>query len=186
VRDLVRGRQGRIGLVVLGLAIVVVAAFLATRTSGAPPVGPLSTTNLNVIADREPVSASDTVTWGAFMPTNPTSEPISITSVEPVDPSGVEIVQIEVNDPATEGAIGTVRAFPPPGVTMHPIAGAILQPLGSKSPYLQILVGVRLRSGAVSGSIGGLRVTYVAGGESYQLVLPDSLKLEQSPASSSA
>ena len=149
------------------------------------PVGPLGTTNTNTISVNAPVAASEPLTWGTFIPTNPTTEPITIVSVEPIDPTGVEVLQIGINDPDTEGPVGALRGFPQPGITMHPVAGAILPPAGSVHPYLQIIVGVRLGAGASHGTINGLRLTYEAAGQTFVVVLPGTLTLDLGAAASS-
>ena len=124
------------------------------------------------------------MTWGTIVPANPTAEPITITAVEPLTVTGVEVIQIVVNDPASEGAIGAVRGFPPPGVSIHPVSGYVLPPAGSPTPYRQILVAARLSPASTIGSIGGLRVTYQSGGHSYTLVIPGTLTLTLAAPSS--
>jgi len=171
-RPLIVGALAAFGVLVAALAVILL------RGSATASMGPLSTTNINIISVNAPVAASEPITWGTFIPTNPTNQPITILSVNPIEPTGVEVIQIGINNPDTEGPVGALRGFPQPGITVHPVAGAILQPVGSQSPYLQIIVGVRLAAGSSHGTINGLKVTYEAAGQTFQLVLPGTITLD--------
>lgn len=64
--------------------------------------------------------------------------------------------------------------FPPAGVRLAPVKGAVLPPSGLG--HLQVLIGVR-RDGSADGGIDALHVRYVNDGTRYEDVLPYSLYL---------
>ncbi len=123
-----------------------------------------------------PLPSGESGTWGMVLPTNPTSSPIVIESIEAVDPVGLTIIGIVVNDPDVDGGIGTALGYPPDGATIRSPVGAVLQPAGSDSPNVQVLVGVE-REGTGEGRIGALRVEYTLDGTRYEETLPYSLVL---------
>jgi hypothetical protein len=128
------------------------------------------------LAVEFPLRPGQTGTWGTVLPANPTASSIVIESIDAVDPRGLEIVAILVNDPVQDGGVGTLDAFPPPGTHTRAAAGSSLPPSGSRAPYLQVLVGVRL-TGATDGTIEALRVHYRHDGNVYEALLPYRLRV---------
>jgi len=163
----------RIALVVIAATVVslVVAALVLTR-SGYEAGGPLaSLRETSVTTHARPGTP---MTWGTVLPENPTSTDIVIESIEPSAPvSGLTILGIGVTDPR-RGAVGTAASYPPPGITPLTIAGAVITPRNGSSPYLQVLVGIRLDDPR-EGRVAGLRIRYLAGGRRFETVLDDAL-----------
>jgi hypothetical protein len=122
------------------------------------------------------LARSRTGTWGVVLPTNPTSSVITIEGIEALDARGIEIVGMLINDPARDGGIGTLDAFPPPGMPFREVAGTDVPPMTSAGPHRQLLVGVRL-TGADPGSIGALRLRYRHAGATYEVTLPYALRI---------
>jgi hypothetical protein len=162
---------GSIATVVLIGALLI----LANIVGGAPSRGPLQI--VNSISVTSPMAAGQVGTWGEILPHNPTGAPITIRSIEPINPRGIDILGIGTNNPDVEGGEGFTRVFPPSGMTLEPVNGATLSPSTSTSPNLQILIGVRLSASSAQGAIDGLRVTYDSAGQTYILVIPGSLTL---------
>ncbi|HEV8696643.1 MAG TPA: hypothetical protein VGQ89_03040 [Candidatus Limnocylindrales bacterium] len=159
-------------LVVAAAAVgVVVAAILLTR-SGYEPGGPIaSIRETSVTTHARPGTP---MTWGTVLPENPTAADIVIESIEPSAPaSGLTILGIGVSDPR-RGAVGTAASYPPPGITPLDVAGAVMTPRTGSSPFLQVVVGIRLDDPR-EGRIDGLRIRYIAGGRRFEMVLHDAL-----------
>jgi hypothetical protein len=127
-----------------------------------------------------PLSPGRTGTWGMVLAANPTRSSLVIESIDAVDPRGLEVAAIFVNDPERDGGVGTLDAFPPPGSHVRPVEGSLLPASGGEAPFLQVLVGVRL-TGTTDGTIDGLRVRYRHEGALYEAVLPYHLRV--TPAS---
>ena len=155
------------GLLVLGVFGVASLAFVSWSSDG-----PLEA--MDRISIEQPLPSGETGTWGMVLPMNPTQSPITIESIDAVNPQGIEVIGIVVNDPDVDGGVGTALGFPPAGTTVRPAAGAVLQPAGSASPNLQVLVGVR-HDGIDRGTIEALRIAYTLDGNRYEEVLPYSL-----------
>jgi hypothetical protein len=115
-------------------------------------------------------------TWGIILPTNPTMSDITIESIEAVDARGLQIVGMLINDPERDGGIGSLDVYPPLGVLARAVEGAVLPAVGTDPPHRQLLIGVR-RTGTDAGSIEALRVRYRHAGESYEVILPYSLRI---------
>jgi hypothetical protein len=147
------------------------AAFLLTR-SGYEPGGPLANAReTSVTTHARPGTA---MTWGTVLPENPTTVDVVIESIEPSAPaSGLTILGIGVSDPR-RGAVGTAATYPPPGIATREVAGAVITPRDGVSPYLQVVVGVRLDDPS-EGRIAGLRIRYATAGHRYETVLYDAL-----------
>lgn len=167
-------RAGRLVLLVLlaGAATLLVGVAVISRQA-ASSEGPLVSGSTTEIA--APMAQGQVLTWGSDLPLNNTSSDIVIESVEPVDPQGVDILGLSMIQPDVTGGIVGVYEYPPSGVTMLPIEGAVLTPAGGSSPALQVLTGVRLASGSPGGSIKGLRVRYAWEGREYEYVVPQTL-----------
>ena len=135
-----------VGLLAAALAVVIVVAagVLWARSSGAASGGPLQTAASAAVSIS--VGASQSVTWGAVLPQNAGDVPIEITRIEAINPTRIEILEIAFNHPWAEGAIGLVRTFPPPGVTMHLLAPVALPPHAGPDGDVQVLIGARLAS----------------------------------------
>jgi hypothetical protein len=169
-----RWPPSRIAAVVVATAAAgaVVTALLITR-SGYETGGPLaSSRETSVTTHARPGTP---ITWGTVLPENPTATDIVIESIEPSAPaSGLTILGIGVSDPR-RGAVGTAASYPPPGITPLDVAGAVMTPRTGTSPFLQVVVGIRLDGPHEEGRIEGLRIRYVAGGRRFETVLHDAL-----------
>lgn len=82
-----------------------------------------------------------------MLPPNPTGLPITIESVELVDPVGLDILGVFANVPERDGAIAYAAGFSPTDWNGVAPAGAVLPAVVGGQSHLQVLVGVR-RSGA--------------------------------------
>jgi hypothetical protein len=163
----------RITAVVVAVTAVAasMAAFLLTR-SGYETGGPLaSVRETSVTTHARPGTP---MTWGTVLPENPTAADIIIASIEPSAPtSGLTVLGIDVSDPR-RGAVGTAASYPPPGISLRNVAGAVMTPRTGTSPFIQVVVGVRLDD-RHEGRIAGLRIRYVARGQRFETVLHDAL-----------
>jgi len=168
-----RWPPSRIAALVVAAAAVgaLVAAFLLTRT-GYEPGGPLaSNRETSVTTHARPGTP---MTWGTVLPENPTAADIVIESIEPSAPaSGLTILGIGVSDPR-RGAVGTAARYPPPGITPLDVAGAVMTPRTGSSPFVQVVVGIKLDDPR-EGRIAGLRIRYSTEGRRYETVLADAL-----------
>ena len=131
-----------------------------------------------------PASSGDVLSWGIQIDRNRTDADIVLLSVEPVSPSGLEIVGEGSYDPYPSG-IGLVEGYPPQGFDFAAVEGTVIPP----REYRHVVFGVRLASGADRGSICGVRVAYVHERRRYDLILDFQLHLlppdeTQSPAPS--
>jgi hypothetical protein len=147
------------------------AAVLLTR-SGYEAGGPLaSTRETSVTTHARP---GRPMTWGTVLPENPTGADIVIDSIEPSAPvAGLTILGIGVSDPR-RGAVGTAATYPPPGITILDVASAVMTPRTGASPFVQVVIGIRLDDPHV-GRIAGLRIRYATAGHKYETVLADAL-----------
>lgn len=133
-----------------------------------------------------PASSGDVLSWGVSIDRNRTDANIVLLSVEPVSPSGLEIVGKGSFDPmAYPGGIGLLEGYPPDGYTFAPVEGTVIPP----REYRHVVFGVRLADGADRGSICGVKVTYEHERLRYDLILDFQLHLlppeeTQSPAPS--
>ena len=166
---------GRRSLVAVGVPALVVTLGVGGVLVGAPRVGgPLEAAS--AVAVEFPLREGQTGTWGVVLPSNPTVSRITIEAIEAMDGHGLEVVAILLNDPERDGGIGSLDAFPPPGIHARAADGARLPPVGSASPYLQVLVGVRL-TGSGDGTIAALRMRYRHDGTTYETELPYTLRV---------
>jgi hypothetical protein len=160
----------------LGLSgLVLIAAILAVGIAaitklGIRQDGPLVPTSATAL--EFPLAADQPATWGISLPANPTGGDIRFTSIEPIDPAGLSILGVTMSQP-NAGGIVNAYGYPPPGMAVVPVEGARL-PAGGE---IQVLVGVQLAAGSKGGSIMGLLVEYVAGGQSYEVTLPYKLQI---------
>jgi hypothetical protein len=138
--------------------------------------GPLADVGISPIDVDFPLGDGVAGTWGNVLPTNPTVEEMTIEAIELVGVRGVTILGMGVNDPTSEGGIGTAYEYPPPDVNTQPVADATLPAVNSEHPYVQLLVGVE-RTGADDGTIEAVRIRYEHGGEEYEVTLPFSLRV---------
>jgi hypothetical protein len=169
----------RRSLVAVGVPALVVTLGVGGILVSAPRTdGPLVAGSS--IAVEFPLRRGQTGTWGTVLPANPTASSILIESIVAVDPRGLDIVAILVNDPERDGGVGTLDAFPPPGSRGRAVEGSRLAPAGDEAPYLQVLVGVRL-TGAGDGTIEGLLVRYHHDGMLYESLLPYRLRVAPVP-----
>ncbi|HEV8280402.1 MAG TPA: hypothetical protein VGQ02_00975 [Candidatus Limnocylindrales bacterium] len=159
-------------LVVAAAAVGVVAAAVLMTRSGYEPGGPIaSARETSVTTHARPGTP---MTWGTVLPENPTAVDIVIESIQPSAPaSGLTILGIGVSDPR-RGAVGTAASYPPPGITPLDVAGAVMTPRTGSSPFLQVVVGIRLDDSR-EGRIAGLRIRYLTGGRRFETVLHDAL-----------
>jgi hypothetical protein len=168
-----RWHIGRVGRVVFATTIVgVIVAAVSLARSGYETGGPLSSVRKTSVTTHARLGTP--MTWGTVLPENPTGVDIVIESIEPSAPaSGLTILGIGVSDPR-RGAVGTAASYPPPGITPHEVAGAVITPRDRSSPFLQVVVGVRLDD-SHEGRIAGLRIRYATAGHRYEMVLSDAL-----------
>ncbi len=164
-------RTRLLGLLVLGLIAVILVVGIAVITK--PSIrqdGPLrtnSTTNVEF-----GLRSDETASWGVDLPANPTDSDITFASAELVDPVGLSILGVTMNRPNT-GGIANAYGYPPAGMEVFPVEGSTV-PAGGD---IQVVVGVQLPEGNAEGTIEGVRVTYVAAGQTYEIMLPYSLRI---------
>jgi hypothetical protein len=114
------------------------------------------------------------ITWGTVLPTNPTEHDIVIESIVPSEPvSGLTVLGLGVSDPR-RGAVGTADRYPPLGITPLAVAGALMTARDGPSPFIQVVVGIRLDD-PTEGRMAGLRIRYATDGHRYQTVIHDEL-----------
>lgn len=169
-------------LVLVGAAAIVVAALLFTLTiaRGSRTDGPLQPPDRTGV--EFPLPAGQPATWGMTLPTNPTMEDIQILAVEPQGLDGLDLLGIQINDPAVEGSIVNALGFLPDGMSAEEVEGSVLPALGSPDPERQILVGVELPAGSTHGVIESLVLRYKAGGIDYIVELPWELSILSAPS----
>jgi hypothetical protein len=160
---------------VVALAGVVLLVSVGGGRDRYEPGGPLaSDRETRVTTHARPSSA---ITWGTVLPTNPTDHDIVIESIVPSEPvAGLTVLGLGVSDPR-QGAVGTADRYPPPGITPLPIAGTVMTPRDGPSPFIQVVVGIRLDD-ATEGRIAGLRIRYATDGQRYETLLHDELVVQ--------
>lgn len=159
----------------VALAGLVLFATFGGGRGGYEPGGPLaSDRETRVTTHARPGSA---ITWGTVLPTNPTDLDIVIESIVPSEPvSGLTVLGLGVSDPR-QGAVGTADRYPPGGITPLAVAGAVMTPRDGPSPFVQVVVGIRLDD-PNEGRIAGLRIRYATDGRRYETVLHDELVVQ--------
>ena len=161
----------------IGLAVTIGLVALATAGDRYERGGPLATLRETRVTTH--ASPGQLITWGTVLPTNATDHDIVIESIEPIAPvTGLTIVALGVSDPRN-GAVGTSAGYPPAGVAPRPIAGTVLSPRDGGSPFVQVVLGVRLDDPAGGGRVDGLRIRYATNGRRYETVLLDRLVVER-------
>lgn len=156
------------GLVLVAAILVVGIAAItkpADRHNG--PLRTNSTTNIEF-----GLKPDETASWGVDLPPNPTDSDITFVSAELVDPVGLSILGVTMNRSNT-GGIANAYGYPPAGIEVFPVEGSTLPARG----MIQVIVGVQLPEGNAEGTIKGVRVTYVVAGQTYELLLPYSLRI---------
>lgn len=170
--------------VLIGLAVIVAVAAIGgigyAVTTGSRSGGPLA--HLSRFEVNFALPPEETGTWGTVI-SNPVDLPITLESITGSNIRGITIVGMGMSDPEIDGGIGTAFGFPPAGVALAPVKGAVLPPSGIG--HLQVLIGVR-RDGSADGGIDALRVRYVYDGTTYEDVLPYSLYLRADAQSDTA
>ncbi len=160
-----------VGLPVFALAALVYGVASAQKTYRLD--GPIQASGEAGV--EAPLGAGETGTWAMPLPFNETAADIEIESVEPINPQGLTIFGVKASYPGPSDGIVFVPGYPPEGVPSEPIEHAKLYVFGSSREILQLLIGVQ-RTAAAPGTIDGLRVRYVAGGERYETTFPWTLK----------
>ncbi len=159
---------GLSGLVLIAVILVVgIAAITKPSIRQDGPLQPNATTTLEFA-----LAPNQAATWGVDLPVNPTQADITFSSADLIDPVGLSILGLTMNRPNT-GSIVNALGYPPPGMDVVPIEGSTLPAGGS----VVVLVGVQLSTGSTEGTVKGLRVRYVAGGQAYEVTLPYSLRI---------
>lgn len=160
-------------LVLSGLvlaAAILVFGFAAVTRSGDRHNGPLRTNSTTTLEFG--LNPDETASWGVDLPANPTDSDITFVSAELVDPVGLSILGVLMNG-ANMGGIVNAYGYPPAGVEVFPVEGSMLPARG----MIQVIVGVQLPEGKAEGTIAGVRVTYIAAGQTYEILLPYSLRI---------
>lgn len=159
---------GLSGLVLIAVILVVgIAAITKPSIRQDGPLRTNSTTNVEF-----GLRSDETASWGVDLPANPTDADITFVSAELVDPVGLSILGVTMNRPNT-GGIANAYGYPPAGMEVFPVEGSTLPARG----MIQVVVGVQLPEGNAEGTIEGVRVTYVAAGQTYEVMLPYSLRI---------
>jgi hypothetical protein len=159
------------GLLV-ALAAVVLLMGVGGGRGGYEPDGPLASDRETRVTTH--VRPGSVITWGTVLPTNATNHDIVIESIVPSEPvSGLTVLGLGVSDPR-RGAVGTADRYPPLGITPLDAAGAVMTPRDGPSPFVQVVVGIRLDDPR-EGRIAGLRIRYATDGRRYETVLHDEL-----------
>lgn len=115
------------------------------------------------------VARDQPFTWTMPLPPNPTSEDIYLRSIEPVGTKALELLGVLVAYGC--GLPTTDFGFPPPGVTISPVDGAILPANGDPCDTPTAVIGLRRDQSATSGVIEGLRMRYESDGTAYETIL---------------
>jgi hypothetical protein len=156
----------------LALGGIVLAMGVGGSRDRYEPNGPLeSDRETRVTTHARPGSV---ITWGTVLPTNPTDHDIVIESIAPSEPvSGLTVLGLGVSDPRRV-AVGTADRYPPLGITPVDVAGSVMTARDGPSPFVQVVVGIRLDD-PTEGRIAGLRIRYATNGHRYETVLHDEL-----------
>jgi hypothetical protein len=166
-----------------GFAVLAAVIFLTQssyRTDGPWQTG--SQTQVEFPSDD-----GQTVTWGMPLPRNPTITPITVISVDPVNVTGLVVVGdgiSKIDQVTGSGSIVNGPVWPPAGTTVEQPGAVILPVVGSGGYDLQVLFGVRRQTASAAGTIGGIRVRYRIGSDTYEVVFPWGLKLDPPPSPS--
>lgn len=159
---------------VLLVAIIAGAAFVSLRPRSDGPLArglPFGTEIL--------LGADEQATWGVPLPGNTTQADIVIKAIEPVDIHGIDLLGLDVHDPAIDGSVVSAIGYPLEGFLTRPVTGSRLVAGRTDGWTLELLVGARLEPGASRGSIKQFRVLYESGGVTYELLFPAELSLVQ-------
>lgn len=172
-------------MLLVGLPVLVLAALIYGAASLRPTYrldGPMQASGG---AGVEALLAPGMIgTWTMPLPHNDTAADMEIESVDAINPQGLTILGILASYPGPTLGTIFVEGYPPEGVPSEPIEDAKYYIRGSSRDILEVLIGVQ-RSSAEPGTIDGLRVRYVAGGERFETTFPWTLKVVD-PAGPSA
>lgn len=172
--------RSRLALVGAAAILVVALIFMLTIANGPRTDGPLQPPDRTGV--EFPLPAGQLATWGMTLPINPTMQDIRLLAVEPQGLNGLDLLGIQINDPAVEGSIVNALGFLPEGMSAEPVEGSVLPALGSLDPERQILIGVELPAGSDHGVIESLVLRYEAGGVTYSVELPWELSILSAPS----
>lgn len=101
-----------------------------------------------------------------------------VVRVEPIRLAGLRVLGMGVCDHHETGcSIVNAGGWPLPGVTILPARDAPLTFAAGPAGPWQLLLGVSRDADADVGSIDAIRVTYVAGGATFDVVEPWSLRI---------
>jgi hypothetical protein len=161
-----------IGLPVFALAALAYGAASAQKTYRFD--GPIQAAGAAGV--EAPLEVGKIGTWAMPLPFNETAAEIDIESVDVLNAQGLTILGVKASYPGPSDGIVFVPGYPPDGLPSEAIEHAKLHVFGSSREILQVLIGVQ-RGGAGPGSIDGLRVRYVAGGQEYETTFPWTLRV---------
>ncbi len=134
-----------------------------------------------------PVKASETISDGAIIVTNPLDRPVTLESVEPMflpgtrtdttAVTGTHLVELSATDPADMG-LGIQRAWPPkllPGERLLDVKGLQVPAAASPQRRYVLVVGFRVRDGMAV--VTGLRVRFRADDHEYAQTITHDIRL---------
>lgn len=155
------------------LVALIAVAFVWSKPDASGPLVPPDGASIPI-----PVEGTGAGTWGIPLPLNTSDLEVTLQDVTLLGATGIEIIGMGIHDPAVSGeSILTAPGFPPPGIELGPIAGAVLPPRQEDGFSKEVLVGIGLAAGAPWGWVEAVKVTYVAGGRAYEVILPFTLRV---------
>ncbi len=166
----------RISALITLLAVGLVVAVAGSVGSGGPADGPLPVSGEAGIVVH--LNSGALATWGMAFSGDAGGE-IVLEAIEPVSVSGVEVLGISVcrwsMAPESDGtyrdcAPAAAYAWPPSGVSLNPVAGAVLA--ADSNPSVSMVIGVKVESPGERAGIHGIRIVYASHGRTYETVEP--------------
>jgi hypothetical protein len=126
-----------------------------------------------------PVKTTEKIADGVTVVANVGVRPLTILGVEPVfqgQPRADVVLAIQLTHlKEHDEVMGVVRTYPPPGVQLIEVRGAIINPVSLSGDRFQIVLGLNVRSGTVA--ITGLRITFRVDGATYTTTLAHQIRL---------
>ena len=172
-------------MVVVGAAAALVE--LSPEVFGRRTGGPLACEGCGRTATAGPAEIGEVVSMGPLTLENEGSETVTLERIELMDVDrGLEFVGTLVVEPdGRSPLVGSGYGFPPrkPGGTTHSVRGYVLPPATKGNRFVQILVGIRLKTPGIAGA-RRMVVYYRAGDVPYRAFYDHSVWLCTDPGPS--
>lgn len=161
--------------IILGAAGVLSAALLWAALL--PPHGDLLRYPSSVGVEHS-LPSDVVLSVGIPLPLNTTGKDVRLRSVRLEGLAGATVHGMGIHDPrATNLGVGTAEGFPPAGVRLTPVEGAVLGADRSSGWTLDIVVGISRDPGADPGSFAAALIEYEMGGRLYRVRAPFSVTI---------